>query len=596
MPRRVSSILLVTLAALAACQDYNFNPVGKCVIQPGAKREEVAKIGTADVLFVVDDSGSMTPEQERLKANFSAFIDALADVQKDRVQNNLDPFEFHIAVTTTSVFQSWKVQNGGPFYCSGSPSLQCVIPGSSSYYLSNGTADISACSDDHGVCNDVIQTYAPASICGQLRQPPPYGVGTAGEKYPAGDFVAFGTNPRVLHFTKDLEWADWPNLPAGSKLGTLVDEFKQNIAVGACGSGMEQPFEAGKLALKKALRQDGLEQPVPQSEFLHENAKLVVVFVGDEDDCSNPNDGTRSLAFTITTSDPGKDICIDEQSKPIDQQNLFRISDYADFLTSLGRPFNAAFIYSAQLDTCQEDADHNVVCDPGSCGCQCPSHCLTSGNGCGPNEPGDCFLPDPNTDDKCAGFDYGTEGESRYHQLSKALRGRTLPDGSTVKTFEASVCEADWANTLRGIADLVPPVSGLTLGTQPADKDVVALSIQTADGNPRSYCDGPQIPVAGETFVPTEDWWFVDCGDRVTPSAVATTCIKVNPNPSAKCRPNAGESYVAFYLGKVPDAGCFSNEECNALFGNTTAKFECRGFSGTRETNGTPGTCLCKAE
>ena len=81
-----------------------------------------------------------------------------------------------------------------------------------------------------------------------------------------------------------------------------------------------------------------------------------------------------------------------------------------------------------------------------------------------------------------------------------------------------------------------------------------------------------------------------------TPSEVATQCIKVSPTPSAKCQPNPGETYIAFYLGKVPDAGCFSNQECSDVFHstNTTAAFECQGFSGTRDGGGTAGTCICK--
>jgi len=600
MPRRVLSILLVALAALAACQDYNFNPVGKCVIQPGAKREEVEKIGIADVLFVVDDSGSMRPEQERLKANFGAFIDALARVQQERAQNNLDPFEFHIAVTTSAVFEAWKLRASSPqVTCAGSP-LQCAIPAQTSYYQ---IADNATCANAGEVCNDLIDYYAfdGSPVTGPFECSNP-GVGTTLAPYPAGDFVALGSNARVLHFTKDLEWAGWPD--AAPNLSALVQQFKDNIAVGACGSGMEQPFEAARLALKKAARQDGLEQPVPQSEFLHDQSKLVVVFVGDEDDCSNPDDPTRSLAFLMddgSTSTPGADVCLEEQLKPESEQKLFPVSEYASFLTGLGRPFSAAFVYSAKLDSCQKDGNGNVVCEPGACDCQCPTHCFDPpGTGCGPDQPGDCFAPGAGQD-KCAGFDPFAD-RSRYHKLSEELRSITLSDGSKVNTFEASVCQADWAETLRGIARLVSPPSGLTLATLPADKDVVALSVQDANGNPR-FCVGPcEHTLAGCTA--DQDWWFVECeGDpprpTETPSATATKCIRVNPDTSslsAKCQPNPGETYIAFYLGKVPDAGCFSNQECSDVFHstNTTAAFECQGFSGTRDGGGTAGTCICK--
>jgi Mg-chelatase subunit ChlD len=76
MPRPVRARALAAfLAATAAgCQDYNFNPVGHCVIQPGSQRFTLSSVSTADVLFVIDDSGSMGGEQAALARNFDAFI------------------------------------------------------------------------------------------------------------------------------------------------------------------------------------------------------------------------------------------------------------------------------------------------------------------------------------------------------------------------------------------------------------------------------------------------------------------------------------------------------------------------------------------
>ena len=99
------SFATLALCALAGCQNYNFNPVGKCVIQPGSRRVEVGGAGTADVLFVVDDSGSMASEQASLARNFGSFVNALAQTQQQRAATGLQPFEFHIAITTSSIFE-----------------------------------------------------------------------------------------------------------------------------------------------------------------------------------------------------------------------------------------------------------------------------------------------------------------------------------------------------------------------------------------------------------------------------------------------------------------------------------------------------------
>ena len=103
-PSRVRRLALFTVLAAAGCQDYNFNPVGHCVVQPGAARVTLSDIKTADVLFVVDDSGSMQGEQQKLKDNFQTFITNLDSFNKARTAEGVDAIEFHIAVTTTSVF------------------------------------------------------------------------------------------------------------------------------------------------------------------------------------------------------------------------------------------------------------------------------------------------------------------------------------------------------------------------------------------------------------------------------------------------------------------------------------------------------------
>jgi hypothetical protein len=72
-------------------------------LQPSTERVTLAPVGAADVLFVVDESGSMGGEQAKLAANFQSFIQNLNRFNQERVADQLEPFEFHIAVTTTSV-------------------------------------------------------------------------------------------------------------------------------------------------------------------------------------------------------------------------------------------------------------------------------------------------------------------------------------------------------------------------------------------------------------------------------------------------------------------------------------------------------------
>ena len=112
MTRRSSRLAPLALVALAGCQDYNFSPVNQCLIQPGTERVTLSDISTADILFVVDDSGSMGGEQRSLQQSFGAFVTNLRSTNQVRVQNGLEPIDFHIAITTTSVFQNQPVPGG----------------------------------------------------------------------------------------------------------------------------------------------------------------------------------------------------------------------------------------------------------------------------------------------------------------------------------------------------------------------------------------------------------------------------------------------------------------------------------------------------
>src|SRR5512143_3625060 len=130
MSRTLRAGWACALAVLAAgCQDYNFNPVGHCFIQPGTERVPLSNISSADVLFVVDDSGSMGGEQAKLASNFTYFIDNLDASNAARAAAGLLPFDFHIAVTTTSVFWNFQTGNTCSSSCAGAAGqLVCCKP------------------------------------------------------------------------------------------------------------------------------------------------------------------------------------------------------------------------------------------------------------------------------------------------------------------------------------------------------------------------------------------------------------------------------------------------------------------------------------
>ncbi len=207
---------LAVLAALAvlprcACDTVPSGAITQCnAVQVG-----IGAVQT-DILFVVDDSGSMAVEQTNIASNFSAFIQQLSS---SPVRN-----DFQIGITTTSVDRN----------SAASP------PGQVTFFATGPNQNL---------------------------------------PYPAGALVR-------VDATTGMQITTGPGriLPASSP--TLVNDFVQNVHVGTLGSGKEQPLRAARYALSEPLLSGA------NAGFLRPGARLAVVFVTDDDDCSDPGDGS----------------------------------------------------------------------------------------------------------------------------------------------------------------------------------------------------------------------------------------------------------------------------------------------------------------
>jgi hypothetical protein len=633
-PLGVRGTLALVAVLAAGCQDYNFNPVGHCVIQPGSERVTLSSVSTADVLFVVDDSGSMGAEQDALATNFSAFIDNLDQANATRVANGLDPFDFHIAVTSTSVF--WNYQT------SATCSSTCVdAPGQTVCCNANGTAarqprDCSAgqacpggttcgtncaglkgspyCCDQStgsfpaGSLVDPISCTRVGAQCGTFERHYNFpggcvqGVAANGWPYPDGDFVSWtsGTtlaNPRVLHFDKELYTggANRQGFTRSDLVGFFAGNgstIQGNVKTGTCGSGEEQGFNAARRALEKALakQQKDTYSIAPgkvlawngttrvasaDAEWPHDNAKLVLVFVGDEDDCSSPRDPAAGIVMQGTDV-PGADACTRYSATAApDGHKLYDVvTQFVDYFTGLGRPLGAAFIESASQTSCSGDQ-----CTPGTC---CQVDCPTTGV-CG-------------HDSSCG----GQAAANRFFLAAGTLRGRG------VDVVEGSICDPNFGNLLSQIAEIVKPPSGLTLPTQPAESAITLLRIADTAGKTRKVCGRPLAAGSYANLAAVQatgaDWWFTATKD-VTGSVGAWNPVAVSQfvyiNPLGKCIANPGETYSADYLGQLPAGGCRSDADCAQKLGGAASAWTC--YAGTQSsgacvdpaTSAQPGTCLC---
>jgi hypothetical protein len=201
-----------------------------------------------DVLFVVDNSGSMREEQAGVAAELPAFVAALQ--QGAGVEN-----DFQVGVITTTVYQN---------------------------------------------------SISPPPVGQVLRTFPDQ----AGKLRPAS--LPDGGTTRILAGTD-------PN---------LVPVFATLIQQGTTGSGQETPFEAVRLATS---------DPVVGREnagFLRKGARLVVVVVSDEDDCSEEvtfkaDGGLTATPQVAVSSSTNEDLCTQQSAK------LGTIDQYYTFYNSL---------------------------------------------------------------------------------------------------------------------------------------------------------------------------------------------------------------------------------------------------------------------
>jgi hypothetical protein len=650
--RHLGPLALVALSALAGCQDYNFSPVNQCLIQPGTERVTLSDISTADILFVVDDSGSMGGEQLKLQQSFDAFVDDLMVTNTERVAAQLEPIDFHIAITTTSVFLNRPSPGGatcqatcggraGQVCCDSltnqpltaprpcATDADCTPAGAYTCRTDNlGLAGEKLCGDaSRNALRDPVPCATTGLECGEIQKRYTYTHGprsclrtddcrngdtcradcttppTAGyfccdaagaidqlqcnpgisegeyTLYPRGDFVKaldatipVGPKPRVIHFDKDLfctrnatDTGCVDQVPNTAEIDTRIAWFKANVMVGTCGSGQEQGLEASRRAMQKALHQDGLSQPadVLPGEWPHSKSKLVTVWVGDEDDCSTPEDASAGVIMT-----PG---AVTDACEVDAQQKRYPLGQFSTYFTGLKRPLATGFIVSATPETCI-DGD----CVAGIC---CDTVCTGSTSVC-----------------TLAGVCGGQGAGYRFLDLGKSFKdlGADLVAGSICDPGDAT--NLGFSSILKRVAEVVKQPVGLQLPTQPAMASLTILRIVGTDGKTRKTCSTPAPFGTDPAGLDGYDWWFTDGNDlnSQVPTG-ASRFIYINRNVH-RCEANPGETYSADYLGLLPVGGCSTANDCETALGVPTSWTTVTGWECVVEPGapaGSKGTCIC---
>lgn len=142
--RALGFLLLTTLSS--ACLDRDLTPLNPCLVSTVSRKVTVSSIDRVDLLFMVDDSASMTSKQNSLKAQFPRMIQVLSTGM--RRANDPAPFppvaDMHLAVVSSDMGVVGQAgimgcdPNGGKdarlqHTSSGDPGCQATYPDFLSY-------------------------------------------------------------------------------------------------------------------------------------------------------------------------------------------------------------------------------------------------------------------------------------------------------------------------------------------------------------------------------------------------------------------------------------------------------------------------------
>jgi len=249
---------------------------------PTCNNGDVGCTDQIDLLFVIDNSGTMGEEQINLARNFPLLIERLEGLT-DSSGTEVNP-DVQIMVTTTDF--------GNPL---------CTPFEPEGYDPSRGAPINTACTTRLQDFTDLIGTNMVPEAC-QNTCPNPVA--------PEGNFIAFspeGDNIPDSVVPTDIDGDGEPDSPAAQALSCIGPQ-------GINGCGYESPLENMLQALNPSAAWNSGPDGSNPTPFLRPNALLAVAMVTDEADCSvkdysimsnpafqnvNPDTGSASASSAI---------------------------------------------------------------------------------------------------------------------------------------------------------------------------------------------------------------------------------------------------------------------------------------------------------
>lgn len=293
MRRFATALFCASLPVLGSCEEETLLRIPEPEVHVDELKQKPAAL--VDILWVVDNSGSMVDEQNALALNFNRFITGLTLCQGTNTANDVCDFN----------------------------TKKCSVSGATcnppDYHVGVISSDAT---------NPIDQ--------GKLRRVglcvPSAGATPSGQKYR----YCSGSNQECAHDANDPASDPTNNVCDMQNTGSIAfvtpttpngaNAFGRAVRVGITGSGLEQGIRAAAQALgRDTERSTGQWIPAPAQNagFLREAASLFVIFVSDEDDSTfgettyfyrafetikgAGNEGSVSISAIVGDPDPDGD-------------------------------------------------------------------------------------------------------------------------------------------------------------------------------------------------------------------------------------------------------------------------------------------------
>jgi hypothetical protein len=565
-PLLAAALVAVAVASSAACNRRVFEQVEPTCDPTIASDVDIPVEKAADILIVVDNSNSMREEQLNLAANFlnpnasqcPIGVDDLDDFARCKDDNpppvcayvnptadKLQPGgelsgcgfiqilaayenDFRVGVITTDVgiCDNRAPQALGGAYCARSPTpSECTVPDTCAP-IDEDFPDTKVCTGTGADCssdNDCGLTWGfrPQRGCLQPNGPP-------------------GPDALKVIARSDLE----DSLGSNDDIGDRFTRTLNNISTN--GSG----FERGLDAVRDFLDASNVATRDPSCQndlqnFLREDAKLVVIFLTDEQDCSRLPDND-ALADEFASDICGPQPPLEPgQSRPsaatcytaFDNGTLSPVSEYAEFLRKQKK--NADDISIAVIAGGVRDGDRTVAEGCTQAGGQpvggCwPAQGRSGTNACSPT-PSDpqvrkdvaeggrgCLDENENLKEcelECCQADSG----SRYFDLADAFPDNSIKD---------SICYDSFRETMIKIAVKIGDVESVKLAEAPADDALIFV-----EKAPKDSDDFALVPRIEADACQTSDGWYLDSANAE--DIRVRFCGDTRPGPGERIRVRA---------------------------------------------------------